>query len=148
MGLVVDIVDSGGSLEAARELAAELRDKPAPAMQHCKDLLDVTQSYEEYAQRAIEGSVGGHESSRTCGGRERASGEQGTRLRPRVLIHVRLSLPSEFFAVVSSDRRIARRRLTPPRRPQWGIHVRFDDPWIITVNFRKSDEAIDHAIEL
>lgn len=54
MGLVVDVVDSGGSLEAARELAAELRDKPAPAMQHCKDLLDVTQSYEEYAQRAIE----------------------------------------------------------------------------------------------
>lgn len=54
MGLVVDVVDSGDSLEAARDLAAELRDKPSAAVRNCKELIDVTQSYEDYARAAIE----------------------------------------------------------------------------------------------
>jgi len=53
MGLVVDVVDSGESMEAGRELANDLRDKPAKAMQNSKDLIDLNQSYEEYAQAAI-----------------------------------------------------------------------------------------------
>lgn len=54
LGLVVDVVESGSSRDAARELAVDLRDKPAVAMQRSKELLDATQSYEEYAQAAIE----------------------------------------------------------------------------------------------
>lgn len=54
MGLIVDIADPGESKEAARELANQLRDKPAAAMQNCKDLVGYGRSFEEYAQDAIE----------------------------------------------------------------------------------------------
>lgn len=54
LGLVVDVVESGTSLEEARELAVELREKPEAAMQRTKELIDATQSYEDYAQAAIE----------------------------------------------------------------------------------------------
>ncbi len=54
MGLVVDVVNDGTSHEVARELANELRDKPAKAMQNCKDLVGQERSFEEYAQAAIE----------------------------------------------------------------------------------------------
>jgi enoyl-CoA hydratase/carnithine racemase len=54
MGLVVEIVEPGAALDAGRELAEELRNKPAAAMQRGKHLIDGTQSYEEYGQAAIE----------------------------------------------------------------------------------------------
>jgi enoyl-CoA hydratase/carnithine racemase len=54
MGLVVKVVEPNTAEEAAMELAEELRDKPALAVQRSKLLIDVTQSYEEYGQAAIE----------------------------------------------------------------------------------------------
>jgi enoyl-CoA hydratase/carnithine racemase len=54
VGLVIDVVADGETLEAARDLAVEIRDKPAAAVQESKDLIDVTQSYQDYGQAAIE----------------------------------------------------------------------------------------------
>lgn len=53
-GLVIDVVDSGESAAAARSLADQLRDKPAKAMQNCKDLVGFGRSFEDYSQAAIE----------------------------------------------------------------------------------------------
>jgi enoyl-CoA hydratase/carnithine racemase len=53
LGLAVDVVDNG-VMDAARDLADELRDKPATAMRGTKDLIDVGQSFEEYAHAAFE----------------------------------------------------------------------------------------------
>ncbi len=53
LGLVVEVVDSGESYEVARKLADQLRDKPFKAVRNCKDLIDMNQSFEEYAQAAI-----------------------------------------------------------------------------------------------
>lgn len=54
VGLVAEIVESGESEEVARSLANDLRDKPAMAMQNCKDLVGFGRSFEDYAQAAIE----------------------------------------------------------------------------------------------
>lgn len=54
MGLVMEVVEDGESHTVAREIANELRDKPAKAMQHCKDLVGLDRSFEEYARDAIE----------------------------------------------------------------------------------------------
>lgn len=62
MGLVVEVVEPDTAVDAAQELAEALRDKPAPAMQRGKHLINGTQSYEEYGQAAIEAQweVTGH----------------------------------------------------------------------------------------
>lgn len=54
VGLVMEVVEDGESHDVARELANELRDKPAKAMQNCKDLVGFDRSFEEYSQAAIE----------------------------------------------------------------------------------------------
>jgi enoyl-CoA hydratase/carnithine racemase len=54
IGLAVDVVEDGHVLEAARELATDLRDKPALALQNTKGLIDVTQSFEDYAHEAFQ----------------------------------------------------------------------------------------------
>lgn len=54
MGLVMEVVDNGTSREEACELAGDLRDKPARAMQSCKELIGFGRSFEEYSQAAIE----------------------------------------------------------------------------------------------
>lgn len=41
-------------IERARDLANELRDKPAIAMQNTKQLIDTNQSFEDYTQAALE----------------------------------------------------------------------------------------------
>jgi 2-(1,2-epoxy-1,2-dihydrophenyl)acetyl-CoA isomerase len=53
MGLVADVVPDN-SLGAARELAEELKMKPAAALQEAKQLIDLGQTYEEYSQNAVE----------------------------------------------------------------------------------------------
>jgi enoyl-CoA hydratase/carnithine racemase len=54
IGLVVEAVDDEELMTAARDLANELRDKPATAMAHTKALVDANQSFGEYAQAAHE----------------------------------------------------------------------------------------------
>lgn len=54
VGLVVEVVEDGEALSAGRALAEEVRDKPALAVQEAKGLIDVTQSYEDYGQAAID----------------------------------------------------------------------------------------------
>lgn len=56
-----DAVDIGLAVEtaadaraAARDVAAEIRDKPATAVQHTNRLVDPDQSFQEYCERAIE----------------------------------------------------------------------------------------------
>jgi enoyl-CoA hydratase/carnithine racemase len=53
-GLVAEVVESGESRSTARELANDLRDKPAQAMQNCKDLVGFGRSFEDYSQDAID----------------------------------------------------------------------------------------------
>jgi enoyl-CoA hydratase/carnithine racemase len=54
IGLVVDVVPDADLLAAARELANELRDKPATAVRNTKALVDAGRSFAEYAQDAQE----------------------------------------------------------------------------------------------
>jgi enoyl-CoA hydratase/carnithine racemase len=54
LDLLVDVAKKGRTLESGRELANEIRDKPVLAVQSCKSLLDVTQSFEEYMQNALD----------------------------------------------------------------------------------------------
>lgn len=54
VGLAVKVVPAGETLAAARDLADGLVHKPALAMQNCKELIDGTQSFDEYCQAAIE----------------------------------------------------------------------------------------------
>jgi 2-(1,2-epoxy-1,2-dihydrophenyl)acetyl-CoA isomerase len=54
MGLVVDVVADSELGVAARDLANELRDKPATAVRHTKALVDAHQSFGEYARDAHE----------------------------------------------------------------------------------------------
>lgn len=54
VGLVVEVVPDGDALDAGRDLAVEIRDKPALAVQEAKGLIDITQSYEDYGQAAID----------------------------------------------------------------------------------------------
>lgn len=53
-GLVTSVVPGSETMEAARDLADRLVNRPALAMQNCKDLIDGTRSFEEYGQAAIE----------------------------------------------------------------------------------------------
>jgi enoyl-CoA hydratase/carnithine racemase len=53
-GLVVEVVESGASRTAGRDLADVLCDKPAAAMQNSKSLVGFDRSFEEYGQAAIE----------------------------------------------------------------------------------------------
>lgn len=53
-GLVVDVVDTDEVWTAGRELANDLRDKPAQALRNCKDLVGFDRSFEDYSQAAIE----------------------------------------------------------------------------------------------
>jgi enoyl-CoA hydratase/carnithine racemase len=52
LGLVVDVVEDDRLLDAARELANELRDKPRTAMRNTKALIDTSQSFADYASEA------------------------------------------------------------------------------------------------
>jgi len=52
MGLAVETVADARS--AARDLAAEIRDKPATAVQHTNRLVDPDRSFREHCERAIE----------------------------------------------------------------------------------------------
>lgn len=52
IGLVVDVVPDADLMDAARSLANEIRDKPATAVTNTKALVDVGQSFAEYAQEA------------------------------------------------------------------------------------------------
>lgn len=54
LGLVVDVVDHDELMTEARDLAGEIRDKPATAVRETKGIVDGTQSYDEYSQAAIE----------------------------------------------------------------------------------------------
>lgn len=54
MGLVVDAVESGTTLNVARELADEIRDKPVRAVRGAKDLIGPHQSFDDYATAAFE----------------------------------------------------------------------------------------------
>jgi enoyl-CoA hydratase/carnithine racemase len=54
VGLVADVVESGESQSVARKLANDLRDKPAQALQNCKDLVGFDRSFEDYSQDAID----------------------------------------------------------------------------------------------
>lgn len=53
-GLVVDVVQNGEALPAARELAGDLVSKPRCGVRGTKSLVDASQSFEEYAQAAFE----------------------------------------------------------------------------------------------
>lgn len=53
-GLVMEVVEDGETLDVARDLADELYNKPYEAVRNAKQLIDSTQSYEEYAQEAID----------------------------------------------------------------------------------------------
>ena len=55
LGLAVEAVPTDEVLEAGRDLANTLRDKPATAMRETKALFDGTATYDDYAQAAIEG---------------------------------------------------------------------------------------------
>jgi enoyl-CoA hydratase/carnithine racemase len=55
LGLATEAVPTDEVMEAGRELANTLRDKPAVAMRETKALFDSTATYDDYAQAAIEG---------------------------------------------------------------------------------------------
>jgi enoyl-CoA hydratase/carnithine racemase len=52
IGLAVEVADD--ALEAAGALAAEIRDKPAVAVQHTNSLVDPQQSFDDYCRKAAE----------------------------------------------------------------------------------------------
>lgn len=54
LGLTVDIVPQGETVSKARELADEIQEKPAMAMQRTKDVMDLNQSFEEYTEAAFQ----------------------------------------------------------------------------------------------
>lgn len=54
LGLVVDVVPDDDLMDVARDLADDLRDKPKTAIRHTKELIDVRQSFAEYAAAAHE----------------------------------------------------------------------------------------------
>jgi enoyl-CoA hydratase/carnithine racemase len=54
LGLTVDVVGPDRVLARARELANELRDKPAVAVRRTKELIVSDHSFEEYCEAAIE----------------------------------------------------------------------------------------------
>jgi enoyl-CoA hydratase/carnithine racemase len=54
LGLAVESVPTDEVLEAGRELANTIRDKPGTAMQETKALFDDSATYDDYAQAAIE----------------------------------------------------------------------------------------------
>lgn len=54
IGLAVDVVSDAEVVDAARDLANELRDKPATAVRGSKKLIDTAQSFEEYTWAALE----------------------------------------------------------------------------------------------
>ncbi|SFT03312.1 enoyl-CoA hydratase/isomerase family protein [Halostagnicola kamekurae] len=54
LGLAVEAVSDGETMDRARKLANELRDKPAIAMQNTKQLIDLNHSFEDYTQAALE----------------------------------------------------------------------------------------------
>lgn len=54
LGLLADRVPDGEVVDAARDLADELRDKPTTAMRYTKELIDVGRSFAEYAAEAHE----------------------------------------------------------------------------------------------
>ncbi|WP_436348503.1 enoyl-CoA hydratase/isomerase family protein [Natronorubrum sp. FCH18a] len=53
-GLVVDVVEDGETLSAARDLVDDLVSKPQAGVRGTKSLVDVSQSFEAYAQAAFE----------------------------------------------------------------------------------------------
>lgn len=55
LGLATEAVPTEEVMDRARDLANEIRDKPAVAMQETKALFDSTATYDDYAQAAIEG---------------------------------------------------------------------------------------------
>lgn len=55
LGLAVEAVPTDELMDAGRDLANTLRDKPATAMRETKALFDGTATYDDYAQAAIEG---------------------------------------------------------------------------------------------
>jgi enoyl-CoA hydratase/carnithine racemase len=54
IGLAVEAVPDGETMERARDLANTIRDKPSIAMQNTKRLIDSNQSFEDYTQAALE----------------------------------------------------------------------------------------------
>jgi enoyl-CoA hydratase/carnithine racemase len=54
IGLAVEAVPDGETLDRARDLAKTIRDKPSIAMQNTKRLIDSNQSFEDYTQAALE----------------------------------------------------------------------------------------------
>lgn len=52
LGLATEVADD--PMAATRELAEEIRDLPASAVQHTKDLIDPQRSFEDYCERAID----------------------------------------------------------------------------------------------
>jgi enoyl-CoA hydratase/carnithine racemase len=54
IGLAVETVPDGETMDRARELANTLRDKPSIAMQNTKQLMGLNQSFEDYTQAALE----------------------------------------------------------------------------------------------
>lgn len=54
MGLVVEVTESGEVLDAAREVANEIRDKPVRALEGAKAIVSPHQSYEDYAEAAFQ----------------------------------------------------------------------------------------------
>lgn len=54
LGLVVDVVEPGTALSVARDLAAEIRDKPAFGVRTAKSLIGTHRSFEEYVTEGLE----------------------------------------------------------------------------------------------
>ena len=54
IGLAVEAVPDGETLDRARDLANTIRDKPSIAVQNTKRLIDSNQSFEDYTQAALE----------------------------------------------------------------------------------------------
>jgi len=54
VGLVAEVVETEAVREAGRNFANRLRDQPAAALRHAKDLVGFARSYEDYCQDAID----------------------------------------------------------------------------------------------
>jgi len=54
IGLAAEIATDAETIDVARDLANELRDKPAIAMRNTKALIDTNASFEEYTQAALD----------------------------------------------------------------------------------------------
>lgn len=54
LGLVMEITDDGETLDAARSVADDLTSKPQAGLQGTKNIVDVTQSFEEHFDAAFE----------------------------------------------------------------------------------------------